>query len=148
MQIYALFDEAEQPKGFYTPLVHQQVPAGAVQISVQDWHEFIRHKGLRRWDEEKVVEYLPAVCTRPNKFRLMSRLFLLSRLLSEKVIIITDQYNNTSPAPTGWGGRPPTKHASGLALPLRLLANRHRPIYTPRSGPATRTIPHSYKSES
>ena len=89
MQIYALFDDLGLPKGFFTPLVHQRIPEGAVPISVQDWHEFIRHKGLRRWDGEKVVEYLPAVCTRPNKFLLMGRFFLLSRLLSEKIRIIT-----------------------------------------------------------
>ena len=89
MQIYALFDETGLPKGFYTPLVHERIPKGAVPISVSQWHEFIRHKGLRRWDGEKVVEYKPVTSTRPNKFLLMGRLFLLSRLVSEKIRIIT-----------------------------------------------------------
>lgn len=89
MQIYALFDDQGLPKGFFTPLVHQSIPDGAVRISVKDWHEFIRHKDLRRWDGEKVVEYLPPTCHRPDKFLLMGRFFLLSRLLSEKIRIIT-----------------------------------------------------------
>jgi hypothetical protein len=89
MQIFALFDDNGQPKGFYTPLVHQSIPEGAVSISVSDWHEFIRYKGLRRWDGEKVVESLPATCPRPDKFLLMGRLHLFSRLLSDKIRIIT-----------------------------------------------------------
>ena len=89
MQIFAIFDDNGLPEAFYTPLVHQRIPGGAIQISVHDWHEFIRNKGQRRWDGEKVVEYLPAACPRPDKFLLMGRFCLLSRLLSEKFRIIT-----------------------------------------------------------
>lgn len=59
MEIYAVFDEDGHPKGFYTPVVHSRIPAGAIPISVRDWHEFIRNKGLRRWDGEKPVKYDP-----------------------------------------------------------------------------------------
>lgn len=89
MQIYALFDDLGLPKGFYTPLVHESIPNGAVCISVVQWHEFIRYKGLRRWDGEKVVEYLPDTQQRPDKFLLTGRFFRLSRLLSDKIRIIT-----------------------------------------------------------
>lgn len=89
MRIYALFDDHGLPKGFYTPLVHASIPKGAVCISVTQWHEFIRHKGLRRWDGEKVVEYLPSTHQPPNKFLLTGRFFRLSRLFSEKIRIIT-----------------------------------------------------------
>lgn len=89
MQIFALFDDQGFPKGFYTPFVHGTIPNGAVGISVKQWHEFIRHKGLRRWDGDNVVEYFPDTCSRPDKFLLMGRFFLLSRLLSEKIRIMT-----------------------------------------------------------
>ncbi|SNS07687.1 hypothetical protein SAMN04488503_2603 [Humidesulfovibrio mexicanus] len=59
MEIYALFDENGHPKGFYTPVVHSRIPGDAIRISVSHWHEFIRNKGLRRWDGEKPVKYDP-----------------------------------------------------------------------------------------
>ena len=59
MQIYALFDDNGLPRGFFTPVIHSEIPSDAVQISVKQWHEFIRNKGRMRWDGEKAVEYLP-----------------------------------------------------------------------------------------
>lgn len=59
MEIYALFDEDGHPKGFFTPVVHSRIPGDAIRISVSHWHEFIRNKGLRRWDGEKPVKYDP-----------------------------------------------------------------------------------------
>lgn len=69
MEIYALFDSDGLPQGFYTPVIHQSIPSEAIKISVSHWHEFIRHKGMRRWNGEKPVEYLPpqrpmTACTR------------------------------------------------------------------------------------
>jgi len=63
MRIYAIFDTEGLPKGFYTPLVHSRIPEGAVCISKEQWHEFIRNQGQRCWDGEKVVEYAPRSCS-------------------------------------------------------------------------------------
>jgi len=63
MRIYAVFDANGLPKGFYTPVVHSKIPEGAVRISKEQWHEFIRNQGQRCWDGEKVVEYVPQPCS-------------------------------------------------------------------------------------
>jgi hypothetical protein len=56
MKIYALFDEEGRPKGFYPTDIHPTPPLGAVEISVDDWQEFLDYQGVRRWDGFKVVE--------------------------------------------------------------------------------------------
>lgn len=66
MDVYAIFDQDGLPKGFYTPIVHSHIPHGAVRISKEQWHELIGHKGRRRWDGEKVVEYAPPPCSGPG----------------------------------------------------------------------------------
>ncbi len=57
MEIYALFDDNGLPKGFFTPVIHEDIPAGAVRITICHWHEFITNQGSRRWDGEKPVKY-------------------------------------------------------------------------------------------
>ena len=81
MQIYALFDENGIPKGFYTPVIHADIPAGAVRISVEDWHEFITNMDRRRWDGEKVVEYIPPERLKADSRTLVGR---LPRILQNK----------------------------------------------------------------
>lgn len=79
MEIYALFDENGHPQGFYTPVVHSRIPGKAIKISVLHWHEFIRNKGLRRWDGEKPVKYDPPHdMSRPVESRLGRALYPLA----------------------------------------------------------------------
>jgi len=59
MQIFAVFDTEGLPKGFYTPVIHSEIPEGSVRITAKQWHEFLANKGKRKWDGEKVVEYFP-----------------------------------------------------------------------------------------
>ena len=86
MQIYALFDDNGLPKGFFTPVIHADIPAGAVRISVEDWHEFITNMDRRRWDGEKVVEYVPAERLKANARTLIGRLPLIARKKSKKML--------------------------------------------------------------
>lgn len=59
MQVFAVFDAKGLPKGFYTPVIHQNIPVEAVPISIEQWHQLIGNKGKCRWDGESVVEYVP-----------------------------------------------------------------------------------------
>jgi len=60
MQVFAVFDAHGLPKGFYTPVIHQNIPREAVPITIEQWHQLIGNKGRCRWDGENVVEYIPA----------------------------------------------------------------------------------------
>ncbi len=84
MHVFALFDDCGLPKGFYTPVIHEHIPEGAVRISVGQWHDFIRNNGLRRWDGEKVVEYTPNQSHRHTTHIPLGRfLFLVGMLLKK-----------------------------------------------------------------
>jgi len=59
---YAVFDEHGFPQAFYSPDIHgDKIPAEAIEITDEQWLEFINNQGKRRWDFEKkeVVEYVP-----------------------------------------------------------------------------------------
>jgi len=59
---YAIFDENGFPKAFYSPDIHgDNIPKEAIEITDEQWLEFINNQGRRRWDFEKkeVVEYVP-----------------------------------------------------------------------------------------
>lgn len=60
MRIFAVFDDRGLPQGFYTDEVHgDRIPTGAVEISQDDWMEFLDYQGQRRWEDGKVVEHVP-----------------------------------------------------------------------------------------
>ncbi|MFC0245834.1 hypothetical protein ACFOLL_12540 [Falsochrobactrum ovis] len=60
MAKFASFDSNGLPVAFYSGDIHgENIPTGAVEISHNDWLEFINNSGMRRWDGEKVVEYTP-----------------------------------------------------------------------------------------
>jgi len=59
---YVIFDENGFPKAFYSPDIHgDNIPEEAIEITEEQWLEFINNQGRRRWDFEKkeVVEYVP-----------------------------------------------------------------------------------------
>lgn len=60
MSKLATFDENGFPTAFYWVGVHDDIaPAGAVEITDEQWLELIDNAGLRRWDGSRVVEYSP-----------------------------------------------------------------------------------------
>jgi len=59
---YAIFDEQGFPKAFYDKAIHgNKIPKKAIEITDEQWLEFINNQGKRKWDFEKkeVVEYVP-----------------------------------------------------------------------------------------
>jgi len=59
---YAIFDEQGFPKAFYDKAIHgDDIPEEAIEITEEQWLEFINNQGRRRWDfkKKKVVEYVP-----------------------------------------------------------------------------------------
>jgi hypothetical protein len=56
----AVFDAEGLPAAFYSRDVHgDSVPAEAVEITDEQWQEFLDHQGLRRWLDGEVVTYDP-----------------------------------------------------------------------------------------
>lgn len=54
---YAVIDNKGFPLGFYSEDVHDDIPEEAIEITDEQWQEFLNHQGKRRWDGSKVVEY-------------------------------------------------------------------------------------------
>ena len=60
-QKYAVFDTNGFPKAFYDDEIHEKIPGDAVEITEQQWLEFVNNQGKRKWDFTKndVVVYEP-----------------------------------------------------------------------------------------
>ena len=87
MKRYAVFDSDGLPRGFYSEDVHGarllpvyaeadeqpgeaqvvgwkpnpdcKVPPEAIEITTDQWNEFLDNQGARRWENGQVVEYVP-----------------------------------------------------------------------------------------
>lgn len=60
MKIRAVFDADGFPSAFYPEDVWPEgYPLEAVEITEDDWHEFLNNQGLRQWKNDRVVEYTP-----------------------------------------------------------------------------------------
>lgn len=56
---FGAFDAEGFPLAFYSDDIHTDIPAEAVQITDEQWSEFINNQGLRRWVNGEVVVYDP-----------------------------------------------------------------------------------------
>jgi len=106
---YAVFDENGFPKAFYDKAIHgDNIPAEAIEITEEQWQEFINNQGRRKWDFEnkRVVEYTPPppsfeeVKERANSLRkskvssLLSQTdYVLLKLQEAQIEGDTDRYN-------------------------------------------------------
>ncbi len=60
------------PLAFYSPDIHgDDIPLEAIEITDENWLEFINNAGRRRWDGGKVVEYTPPGPTAEEQRALM-----------------------------------------------------------------------------
>ena len=56
----AVFDENGLPTAFYSSDIHgDNIPEAAIEITDEQWIEFIEHPGARKWQDGEVVEYTP-----------------------------------------------------------------------------------------
>lgn len=56
--IYATFDSLGLPTGFYHIGISKTIPEEAIQITEEQWRDFISNMGQKRWDGANVVEYV------------------------------------------------------------------------------------------
>ena len=60
--IFATFDDDGFPTGFYsTILFGDEYPDDAIEITNEQWLEFINNSGRRKWVDGEVVEYSPPI---------------------------------------------------------------------------------------
>jgi len=57
MIIFAKFNENGLPVAFYPEDVYKEQPAGTIEITEEQWHEFLDNQGCRRWNGDTVIEY-------------------------------------------------------------------------------------------
>lgn len=71
MTKFALFDVEGLPVGFYTPEINT-IPENSVEITDEQWQDFMLNQGARRWENGQVVEHIlppaPPVPLRPALF--------------------------------------------------------------------------------
>nr|WP_313372490.1 hypothetical protein [Brucella intermedia] len=60
MQYFAMFDGSGFPTAFYCEEIHgENIPVGVIEITDDQWLEFVDNPGQRRWENGQVVEYTP-----------------------------------------------------------------------------------------
>ncbi len=81
MKIYASFDEDGFPSGFYCDELHgEKVPVEAIEITEDQWREFLDNSGFRRWVDGDVVEYTPPSIEIPDPITVVHGVDLWSRM--------------------------------------------------------------------
>lgn len=81
MTKYAVFREDGTPGAFYSHDIHgENIPADAVEISEEQWREFINNPGLRKWVDGEVVEYMPPPIEIPHPVTVVYGVDLWSRM--------------------------------------------------------------------
>lgn len=56
------------PSGFYSSEIHgENIPERAIEITDDQWREFINNSGRRRWQDGRVIEYTPPAIERVIK---------------------------------------------------------------------------------
>ncbi len=89
---YAIFDNQGFPKAFFDDEIHEQIPVNAIEITEEQWLEFINNQGQRKWDFAKndVVVYEPPPPT-PEELKAQTQKQLLN-LEKQRVNDICTQY--------------------------------------------------------
>ncbi|MFK3690426.1 hypothetical protein ACI2J4_09060 [Agrobacterium tumefaciens] len=83
--ILATFNAEGFPTGFYSTLLHgDEFPEDAVEISNEQWLEFINNSGLRRWVDGEVVEYVPPPVEIPQPVTIVNNIDLWSRMTDDE----------------------------------------------------------------
>ncbi len=83
--ILATFNAEGFPTGFYSTILHgDEYPEDAVEISNEQWREFINNSGLRRWVDGEVVEYVPPPVEIPEPVAVVNSVDLWSRMTDEE----------------------------------------------------------------
>lgn len=60
MKYFAMFDDTGFPTAFYCEEIHgENIPVGVIEITDEQWMQFVDNPGQRRWDNGQVVEYSP-----------------------------------------------------------------------------------------
>ena len=60
MIVRAVFDVAGFPTAFYPDDAWPEgYPTDAIEITEDDWHEFLNNQGLRQWKDGGIAEYSP-----------------------------------------------------------------------------------------
>lgn len=91
MAKFAIFDENGFPTAFYWQDNHTpEVPVGVIEITEEQWLEFVDNSGLRRWDGSKVVEYTPPTPEPEPVVTILPAVTLWERLTEDEADQVND----------------------------------------------------------
>ncbi|WCK15389.1 hypothetical protein G6L41_017335 [Agrobacterium tumefaciens] len=95
MEKFALFDDDGLPTAFYSFEIHgDNIPQDTVEITEEEWREFIENPGRRQWIDGTIVTYDPAVEPQPEPVTVVYSVDLWTRMTdaeAEEVLSIMEQ---------------------------------------------------------
>ena len=81
MAKFAILDSEGFPTAFYAKEIHgDAIPSEAIEISDEQWQEFINNSGRRKWLNGQVVEYTPPPIEHPEPVIVVSSVTLWERM--------------------------------------------------------------------
>lgn len=81
MKIYAAFGSDGFPLAFYCDELHgDNVSPDAIEITEDQWRDFIDNSGNRKWADGEVVEYAPPPIEIPDPVKVLYGVDLWSRM--------------------------------------------------------------------
>ncbi|WP_198650727.1 hypothetical protein [Agrobacterium pusense] len=87
--VFAKFDDAGFPIGFYTEEIHgDTIPAGSIEISEAQWKDFLDNAGLRRWENGGIVEIDPPAPAVPDPITIVNNVDLWSRMTDDEADLV------------------------------------------------------------
>ena len=95
MEKFALFDDDGLPTAFYSFEIHgDNIPQDTVEITEEQWREFIENPGRRKWIDDTIVTYDPTVEPQPDPVTVVYSVDLWTRMTdaeAEEVLSIMEQ---------------------------------------------------------
>lgn len=87
--VFAKFDDEGFPVGFYTEEIHgDTIPTDAIEITNDQWREFLDNPGLRKWVNGEMAEYIPPSVEIPDPVTVVFSVDLWSRMTDDEADLV------------------------------------------------------------
>lgn len=94
-KIYAVIQADGKPKGFYPDDVYEedQIPIGAIEVTEEDWHDYIENQLLRKFHVDGSIIVLPPLTEEELEEQRKAAPKTPLQLAEEKIVALTAENN-------------------------------------------------------